>query len=192
MLNYSSLDSDNLHVWLILAGFSFCLGDAVHLHPPTNGLGFNTSVQDAYNLAWKLPYALNCTPSPALLDLYNIEWQPVGQQVVTRANNSWRIDLQFFMATRMADTEIEKRREIVAALVDDSRRGRDVRRRFDDAIDMTRYQFASLECEINHFYEGAEATVYIDDEDETIQAKRASVYQGQEHELTTEESLSPG
>jgi len=32
----------------------FCLGDAVHRHPPMNGLGLNTCVQDAANLAWKI------------------------------------------------------------------------------------------------------------------------------------------
>jgi 2,4-dichlorophenol 6-monooxygenase len=29
-------------------GRVFCMGDAVHRHPPTNGLGSNTSIQDAY------------------------------------------------------------------------------------------------------------------------------------------------
>ncbi len=40
------------------AGHVFCMGDATHRHPPSNGLGSNTSVQDAYNLAWKLAYVL--------------------------------------------------------------------------------------------------------------------------------------
>ena len=38
----------------ISRGRVFCVGDAVHRHPPTNGLGSNTSIQDSYNLAWKL------------------------------------------------------------------------------------------------------------------------------------------
>ncbi len=32
-------------------GRVFCMGDACHRHPPSNGLGSNTSIQDAYNLA---------------------------------------------------------------------------------------------------------------------------------------------
>ena len=32
----------------------FILGDAAHRHPPSNGLGSNTSIQDAFNLAWKI------------------------------------------------------------------------------------------------------------------------------------------
>lgn len=39
-------------------GNVFCLGDAVHRHPPSNGLGSNTCIQDAYNLAWKIAYVL--------------------------------------------------------------------------------------------------------------------------------------
>lgn len=35
---------------------SYCLGDAVHRHPPMNGLGQNTCIQDAFNLAWKVAY----------------------------------------------------------------------------------------------------------------------------------------
>ncbi len=35
-------------------GRVFCMGDATHRHPPSNGLGSNTSIQDAFNLAWKL------------------------------------------------------------------------------------------------------------------------------------------
>jgi 2-polyprenyl-6-methoxyphenol hydroxylase-like FAD-dependent oxidoreductase len=45
------------------AGRVFALGDAVHRHPPGNGLGANTSMQDAYNLAWKVAYVLKGTPS---------------------------------------------------------------------------------------------------------------------------------
>lgn len=44
------------------SGRVFCVGDAVHRHPPTNGLGSNTSIQDAYNLCWKLKLVLEATP----------------------------------------------------------------------------------------------------------------------------------
>ncbi len=69
-------------------GRVFCMGDAVHRHPPTNGLGSNTSIQDAYNLAWKMKLVLDGKADPSLLDTYNAERQPVGKQIVTRANKS--------------------------------------------------------------------------------------------------------
>src|SRR5690349_4911863 len=74
----------------------FCAGDAVHRHPPSNGLGSNTSVQDSYNLAWKLAAVLRGQASPALLETYSTERAPVAKQIVTRANQSSREFVQFF------------------------------------------------------------------------------------------------
>ena len=48
----------------------------------------NTSVQDAYNLAWKLSLVLAGKATDGLLDSYDAERQPVGRQVVDRANQS--------------------------------------------------------------------------------------------------------
>ncbi|MFF4211961.1 FAD-dependent oxidoreductase [Streptomyces sp. NPDC001796] len=70
------------------SGRVFCAGDAVHRHPPSNGLGSNTSIQDSYNLAWKLKLVLDGTASPELLQSYTAERAPVGKQIVTRANRS--------------------------------------------------------------------------------------------------------
>jgi 2,4-dichlorophenol 6-monooxygenase len=69
-------------------GRVLCMGDAVHRHSPSNGLGSNTSVQDAFNLAWKLAFVLQGKAGPRLLDSFNAECQPVGRQVVARANRS--------------------------------------------------------------------------------------------------------
>ena len=69
-------------------GRVFAMGDATHRHPPSNGLGSNTSVQDAYNLAWKLAYVLKGKAGDALLNSYTAERAPVGKQIVLRANKS--------------------------------------------------------------------------------------------------------
>ncbi|MGY1805806.1 FAD-dependent oxidoreductase [Blastococcus sp. SYSU D00669] len=70
------------------AGRVFCAGDAVHRHPPSSGLGSNTSIQDAFNLAWKLTAVCRGWAGPGLLDSYTEERAPVGEQVVARANRS--------------------------------------------------------------------------------------------------------
>ena len=70
------------------AGRVFCMGDAVHRHPPTNGLGLNMSIADAYNLGWKLALVLAGRAGAALLDSYSAERQPVGAQGVQRAITS--------------------------------------------------------------------------------------------------------
>ena len=72
-------------------GRVLCGGDAVHRHPPSSGLGMNTCVQDAFNLAWKLAFVIKGLASPALLETYSDERAPVGKQVVLRANQS-RLD----------------------------------------------------------------------------------------------------
>ncbi|CAM9683662.1 unnamed protein product, partial [Phaeothamnion confervicola] len=56
-------------------------GDAAHIHPPTGGQGLNTSVQDAYNLGWKLAAVLGGAPEE-LLDTYEEERRPVAAGVL--------------------------------------------------------------------------------------------------------------
>ncbi len=72
------------------SGRVFCGGDAVHRHPPSNGLGANTSIQDAFNLAWKIAFAIRGDAGQSLLDSYSQERVPVGKQIVARSNQSRR------------------------------------------------------------------------------------------------------
>ncbi|MDZ4684612.1 MAG: FAD-dependent monooxygenase [Planctomycetaceae bacterium] len=55
-------------------------GDAAHAMPPTGGLGLNTGVQDAHNLAWKLAAVCHGTAAAALLVTYELERRPVAQR----------------------------------------------------------------------------------------------------------------
>lgn len=48
-------------------------GDAAHLFTPTGGLGYNTAVEDAVNLGWKLEAVLKGMAAPALLASYEAE-----------------------------------------------------------------------------------------------------------------------
>jgi len=79
-------------------GRLFIGGDAAHRHPPANGLGSNTSIQDSYNLAWKLALVVRGVADDGLLDTYDAERQPVGRQVVDRANQSVREMMGWFAA----------------------------------------------------------------------------------------------
>jgi len=56
-------------------------GDAAHVHPPAGGQGFNTGVQDAYNLGWKLAHVIRGGPD-SLLDTYEAERLPVAAAVL--------------------------------------------------------------------------------------------------------------
>ncbi len=60
-------------------GRVFLAGDAAHQLPPTRGgFGANTGIDDVHNLAWKLQLVLQGTATPALLDSYSAERQPIG------------------------------------------------------------------------------------------------------------------
>ncbi|WP_455947553.1 FAD-dependent oxidoreductase [Lelliottia jeotgali] len=62
-------------------GRVFLAGDAAHTHPPTGGQGLNTSVQDAYNLGWKLAAVLQGAPD-ALLGTYEQERRPIAASML--------------------------------------------------------------------------------------------------------------
>jgi len=53
-------------------------GDAAHAFPPTGGVGMNSGVQDAHNLAWKLAAIVQGWADPSLVDSYEAERRPVA------------------------------------------------------------------------------------------------------------------
>lgn len=58
-------------------GRAFLAGDAAHIHPPSGAQGLNTSVQDAWNLGWKLAASIR-TGDDGLLDTYQKERLPIA------------------------------------------------------------------------------------------------------------------
>ncbi|MBI2810081.1 MAG: FAD-dependent monooxygenase [Candidatus Melainabacteria bacterium] len=63
-------------------GNTFLVGDAAHIHSPAGGQGLNTSVQDAYNLAWKIALVHQGLSRDDLLDSYEAERYPVAKSVL--------------------------------------------------------------------------------------------------------------
>lgn len=54
-------------------GRVFIAGDAAHLSSPAGGMGMNSGIEDAYNLAWKLAFALTGGNAEPLLRSYGEE-----------------------------------------------------------------------------------------------------------------------
>ena len=86
-VNYELLSCSPWRQNLLLAdryreGRVFLAGDSVHLVIPTGGLGMNTGVGDAFDLAWKLIGTLKGWGGPELLDSYEIERRQVGDRNV--------------------------------------------------------------------------------------------------------------
>jgi 2-polyprenyl-6-methoxyphenol hydroxylase-like FAD-dependent oxidoreductase len=59
-------------------GRIFLGGDAAHLFTPTGGLGYNTAVDDAVNLGWKIAAVLRHHANPELLQSYALERRPLA------------------------------------------------------------------------------------------------------------------
>jgi phenol 2-monooxygenase len=60
----------------------FIAGDACHTHSPKAGQGMNVSMQDAFNLGWKLASVLRRRCAPRLLHTYSAERQAVAKELI--------------------------------------------------------------------------------------------------------------
>ncbi|MFC8673754.1 FAD-dependent oxidoreductase [Streptomyces griseorubiginosus] len=75
-------------------------GDAAHVHSPAGGQGLNTSVQDAYNLGWKLAAVLRSEATADLLDTYEEERRPVAAHMLGISTGVHRGEVRRGDATR--------------------------------------------------------------------------------------------
>ena len=69
----------------------FLAGDAAHTHSPKGGLGMNVSIQDTYNLVWKLGAVITGEADPIILATYDAERRPVAEELM-------RLDSQLVQA----------------------------------------------------------------------------------------------
>ncbi|MBU3672044.1 MAG: FAD-dependent oxidoreductase [Sinobacteraceae bacterium] len=75
-------------------GRVFLAGDAAHLFAPTGGVGMNTGIGDACDLAWKLDAVLRGWGGEGLLESYEIERKPIAiRNSLISATNSDKIDM---------------------------------------------------------------------------------------------------
>jgi 2,4-dichlorophenol 6-monooxygenase len=135
------------------AGRVFCGGDAVHRHPPSSGLGSNTSIQDGFNLAWKLAYVVRGEAGADLLASYSPERAPVGQQVVARANQSRKdyAGLRAWFDHDAADPVLDG----LAKLKAPTPEGVALRESLYEALELKNHEFNAQGVELNQRYESA-------------------------------------
>ena len=140
----------------IARGRVFCAGDAVHRHPPTNGLGSNTSIQDSYNLAWKLAHVVAGTAAPALLASYDAERAPIARQIVERANQSIVDTGKILTALDLTDTtDVDRLDRQLALRKEAGPAGEKVRAALREAIAYKAYEFDAHGVEHNQRYASA-------------------------------------
>jgi 2-polyprenyl-6-methoxyphenol hydroxylase-like FAD-dependent oxidoreductase len=63
----------------------FLAGESAHVNPPWGGHGFNTSVGDAVNIAWKIGAVEHGWAPPELLTTYHSERRRVAEQTIASA-----------------------------------------------------------------------------------------------------------
>ncbi len=153
ILSTSLWGNNKMYATRYRAGRVFCMGDAVHRHPPSNGLGSNTSVQDAYNLAWKLAFVLKGQAGEKLLDSYDAERVPVGRQIVLRANKSIEEFGPIFTALGFSGTDdpaVMNRR--MAARAGNTPQAVLQRRTLKEALELKNYEFNAHGVELGQRY----------------------------------------
>lgn len=134
-------------------GRVFCMGDAIHRHPPSNGLGSNTSIQDSFNLAWKLAMVVKGQAGAALLDTYSDERAPVAKQIVTRANQSIEEFGPIFGALGLLESiDPVKMQQNMDARCDDTDDAEKQREAIRKAIAFKVYEFDAHGVEMNQRY----------------------------------------
>lgn len=137
-------------------GRVFLAGDAAHRHPPANGLGSNTSVQDSFNLAWKLAMVVSGQAGESLLESYTAERQPVGQRVVDRALKSVQDMAPIskalgFTPGQSSDDGWASLKELFAPSEVSARR----REQLTAAVELQNYQFNALGMDLGQRYASA-------------------------------------
>jgi 2,4-dichlorophenol 6-monooxygenase len=131
----------------------FIMGDAAHRHPPSNGLGSNTSIQDGFNLAWKLAAVLKGQATLKLLDSYSQERAPIAKQIVTRANKSIGEFGPIFQALGMdGGVDHAKIQSNMDARCDTSEKAEKQREVLRQAIAFKKYEFDCHGVEMNQRY----------------------------------------
>ena len=136
------------------AGRCLVLGDAAHRHPPTTGLGLNSGIQDAHNLAWKLAAVLKGEAGDALLDTYEQERRPVAAR-----NTRWA--LMTFMNHVVTDAGFglipgappELNAFQISTLLSDTDEGEWFRARMDEVVGTQRMEFQAHDMEIGFRYD---------------------------------------
>ena len=118
----------------------FLAGDSVHLFTPSGGFGFNTGIDDAANLAWKLAAVCEGWADARLLDTYETERRPIGIRNTTESG---------LLAEQIATLKIPEHVE------DDGPEGDADRATFRIELDKFREEFASLGIQLGARYDGS-------------------------------------
>jgi 2,4-dichlorophenol 6-monooxygenase len=131
----------------------FLVGDAAHRHPPTTGLGLNSAIQDAHNLAWKLNAVLRGAAPDALLNTYEAERRPIADRNVKWAlmtfQNHQLTDVGIGLVRGNAEASVAN---FTAFFAEDDE-GRTRRARLAKVLEVQRMEWQAHDIEIGFRYD---------------------------------------
>lgn len=134
-------------------GNVFLGGDAAHRHTPTTGLGLNSAIQDAHNLAWKLAMVVQGKASDALLDTYESERRPAAERNVNWALFTFSNHQLTGAAIGLFPGNAERSRTNFEALLADTPDGESRRYRFREVMKLHNTEYQANDLEIGVQYE---------------------------------------
>ena len=107
----------------------FLAGDSAHLVTPNGGLGMNTGIGDAIDLAWKLAGTLQGWGGKSLLSTYEVERRPIGERNVQASRRAfearlvWRGLCAAECSAVMSSNDQEARKRVGQVWLDEHRKG---------------------------------------------------------------------
>ena len=84
------------------------VGDAAHRFPPTGGLGMNTGIPDAHNIAWKLQAVIQGWADKQFLDTYEAERKPIAEHNCEESLFNYHKILEVIEAFGLGRNDLEK------------------------------------------------------------------------------------
>ncbi|AMB59537.1 FAD-dependent monooxygenase [Microterricola viridarii] len=153
LIGTSTWTINQVHADIMHRGRVVIAGNAAHRHPPAGGLGANTCVQDAYNVAWKIRMLQAGDAGTGILDTYSQERAPVARRIVERANRSLGALFAIPAALGLRPGQsVEDGRAALAERFSDAPAGAAKRRLLAEAVEMQDYNFNALGVELGHRY----------------------------------------
>lgn len=134
-------------------GRVFLAGDAAHRHTPTTGLGLNSAVHDAHNLAWKLAMVLQGRAGDGLLDSYETERRPAAERNVNWALFTFGNHQSTGAAIGLIPGDIERSQANFKALLAPTEDGEARRARFREVMRIHRTEYQAHDLEIGIRYD---------------------------------------
>lgn len=139
-------------------GRLFIAGDAAHRRPPLTGLGLNTGIEDAHNLAWKLALVTHGRAKLSLLDTYDAERRPVGRRNCDWAYLAYNNTFVLQAAMGLVPGQVARNKARLSHLFEDSPQGETARHHLQRVFTTQDVEYSAHNIELGFVYSSGAVT----------------------------------